>query len=143
MTALNVVFMAFRFHQTSNFTKMVIIGEFLLVSYLLYTLTVSVYKSYQIDQHIKNFEAENTKIAEENRKKSEEFEYYSSDAYIEKIAKQNLGLVNQGEEVIIIPNSDLGATGVVGGLADEDDVSGNSSLSNPSKWWKFFFDIQR
>jgi len=122
---------------------MVIIGEFLLVSYLLYTLTVSVYKSYQIDQHIKNFEAENAKIEEENREKSEEFEYYSSDAYIEKIAKQNLGLVNQGEEVIIIPNVDNGASGVVGGLPDEDSVLADSSISNSSKWWKFFFDIQR
>jgi len=62
--------MAFRFQHTSNFTKMVIIGEFFLVSYLLYTLTVSVYKSYQIDQHIKNFEVENSRIEEENRRKA-------------------------------------------------------------------------
>lgn len=135
--------MAFRFQHTSNFTKMVIIGEFFLVSYLLYTLTVSVYKSYQIDLHIKNFEQENARIEEENRRKSEEFEYYSSDAYIEKIAKQNLGLVNPGEEVIIIPHNDSGASGVVGGITDEDEESGYNALTNPQKWWKFFFDIDR
>ncbi len=135
--------MAFRFQKTSNFTKMVIIGEFFLVSYLLYTLTVSVYKSYQIDQHIKDFEAENARIEEENRQKSEDFDYYSSNAYIEKMAKQNLGLVNAGEEVIIIPSStvkssDTGASGnsVNGGNAD-------TNLNNPQKWWKFFFDLNR
>ena len=135
--------MAFRFQHTSNFTKMVIIGEFFLVSYLLYTLTVSVYKSYQIDQHIKNFEAENARIEEENLRKSEEFEYYSSDAYIEKMAKQNLGLVNAGEEVIIIPSADSKSTGIVGGDSVTGEDNGATNAGNPQKWWKFFFDLNR
>lgn len=134
--------MALRFQHTSNFTKMVIIGEFFLVSYLLYTLTVSVYKSYQIDQHIKGFEAENARIEEENRIKSEEFDYYSSDAYIEKMAKQNLGLVNSGEEVIIIPSSDSGTSGLVGGTADTEVTDNGLKLNNAQKWWKFFFDLR-
>ena len=133
--------MRFKFQHTSNFTKMVIIIEFFLVSYLLYTLTVSVYKSYQIDQHIQSFEEENAKIEEENRQKSEEFDYYSSDAYIEKMAKQNLGLVNPGEEVIIIPSENVKATGIVGGADQTDTQNSGSDLSNPMKWWKFFFDL--
>ena len=129
-----------RFQHTSHTTKLVIIGLFLLVSFLLYSLTASVYKAYQIELHIKNYERENLKIAEENRKKSEDYEYYSSDAYIEKIAKQNLGLVNPGEEVIIIPNDKIDASGIVGGIKTEDDtVKSYSGLSNNQKWWKFFF----
>jgi len=135
--------MRFRFQQTSNFTKMVIIGEFFLVSYLLYTLTVSVYKSYQIDQHIKTFEVENARIEDENRKKSEEYDYYSSDAYIEKMAKQNLGLVNAGEEVIIIPSDNVKSSGLVGDGGAENGVSSGSGLSNSQKWWKFFFDLEK
>jgi cell division protein FtsB len=135
--------MRFRFQQTSNFTKMVIICEFFLVSYLLYTLTVSVYKSYQIDQHIKTFEVENARIEEENRKKSEEYDYYSSDAYIEKMAKQNLGLVNAGEEVIIIPSENMKATGVVGGTGEDTGAENGSNLSNSQKWWNFFFDLKK
>ncbi len=113
------------------------------MSFLLYSLTASVYKAYQIELHIKNYERENSKIAEENRKKSEDYEYYSSDAYIEKIAKQNLGLVNPGEEVIIIPNDKIDASGIVGGVNAEDDtVNSYSGLSNNQKWWKFFFDME-
>lgn len=133
--------MAFKLQHSSNLTKIVIIGEFFLVSYLLYTLTVSVYKSYQIDQHIKSYEQENSRIEEENRRKSEEFDYYSSDAYVEKIAKQNLGLINPGEEVIIIPDSDFNNPGLIGfdqAVAEEDESY--NSLSNPQKWWRFFFD---
>ncbi len=140
----SVIFMAFQFNHTSNFTKMIIIVEFLVVSYLLYTLTKSVYQSYQIDQHIENFKKENDMIAQENKQKEADYSYYSSDAYIEKIAKQNLGLVNPGEEVIVIPSSVSGSTGVVGGTAEEiDDDVRVQPLSNPQKWWKFFFDIQQ
>jgi len=134
--------MALRLNHTSNFTKLVIVGELLLVSYLLYILMASVYKSYQIDIHIKNFQNDNERIAEENRLKSEEYDYYSSDAYIEKMAKQNLGLVNPGEEVIIIPKEDIKTTGIVG---DEnlDAVNEPVQLNNPQRWWKFFFDIKQ
>jgi len=138
--------MAFQFNHTSNFTKMIIIIEFLVVSYLLYTLTKSVYQSYQIDQHIADFKKENDLIAAENKQKEADYSYYSSDAYIEKIAKQNLGLVNPGEQVIVIPNSDAGANGVVG-AADQNNQSNPEAnfqnLSNPQKWWKFFFDIHQ
>jgi len=136
--------MAFQFHHTSNVTKMIIIVEFLVVSYLLYTLTKSVYQSYQIDQHIQSFKLENDLIAQENKQKEEDYSYYSSDAYIEKIAKQNLGLVNPGEEVIVIPNtSDAGQNGIVGSVSTGDTTSDISIkyLTNPQKWWKFFFDI--
>ena len=122
---------------------MVIIVEFLVVSYLLYTLTKSVYQSYQIDQHIENFRLENDAIAQENKQKEADYSYYSSDAYIEKIAKQNLGFVNPGEEVIVIPNSP-GAGALVSG--DQNKEISNLSfqaLANPQRWWKFFFDINR
>jgi len=131
--------MDLQFQNTSSSAKFVIVGLFLMVSYLIYSLTVSIYKSYQIDIHIKQFEAENKRIEDENRKQSEDFEYFSSSAYIEKIAKQNLGLLNRGEEIIIIPGEafDEGVSGVESLDENERPYSGQS---NPSKWWKFFFD---
>ena len=134
--------MAFQFNHTSNFTKMVIIIEFLVVSYLLYTLTKSVYQSYQIDQHIADFKKENDLIAQENKQKESDYSYYSSDAYIEKIAKQNLGLVNPGEQVIIIP---ITADNSISAPADQkqSDTANIQALGNPQKWWKFFFDFHQ
>ncbi|MBD3269915.1 hypothetical protein GF376_00135 [Candidatus Peregrinibacteria bacterium] len=131
--------MAIKLHQTSRLTKLIIVGELILVSYLLYTLTVSVYKSYQIDLIVTEFEEENNRIAEENRKKTEDFEYYTSENYIEKIAKQNLGLVNPGEEVIVIPLSDQKEE-VLPSVNDQENEL--SDLSNPEKWYLFFFDRQ-
>ncbi len=134
--------MEFKFLQTSNITKFIIIGEFIAVSCLLYTLTVSVYKDYQLDQHIKNYEIENANIELENKRKLEAFEYYSSDSYIEKIAKQNLNLVNPGEEVIIIPKDELGdpQNGQMKGTIEDETLEASS---NPQRWWQFFFDIRQ
>ncbi|MBL4693952.1 septum formation initiator family protein [Candidatus Gracilibacteria bacterium] len=118
-------------------TKLIIVVEFMLVSYLLYSLTRNVYNSYQVDKLIDAFEVENSFISDENRQKSDDYLYFASPEYIDKIAKQNLGLVNSGEEVIILSpdvldvdsfgETDLGGVAIFGGH------------SNPVKWWQFFF----
>ena len=132
--------MAINFSQSSKFTRTLLIAELLLASYLLYTLTVSVYKSYEIDRHIKDFEEENQRIEEENKQKLDEFEYYTSPAYAEKMAKQNLGLIKPGEQVIIIPDGEDISSGVVGS-ANMNSANGDDEISNLKKWWKFFFDF--
>jgi len=112
--------------------------EFLLVSYLIYSLTKNVYNSYKIDTYIETFRAENDRIAKENAQKNEDYLYFTSEEYIDKIAKQSLGLVNPGEEVIVLSEDVLSKN-------DEPADSGtgefakDAGLSNAQKWWKFFF----
>ena len=132
-----------QFTQTTGLTKLIIIVEFFLVAYLIYSLTRNVYNSYLVDRYIETFEKENTLIAEENHKKTEDYLYFTSEEYIDKIAKQNLGLINSGEEVIVIsPESlsyDTGAS-VDEVLDDENsDVVLLETRSNPESWWDFFF----
>jgi cell division protein FtsB len=130
--------MAVKFSPTSNIAKLIIVVELILVIYLLNTLTVSVYRGYQIDNVIAEYETENRKIEDDNRKKSEDFDYFTSPNYIEKIAKQNMGLINQGEELLIIK----GIPKYEKDDAIEPNVAVNdmSDLSNRDKWWVFFFD---
>ncbi len=134
--------MKFEFQHASRVTKLVLIGEFLLVSYLLYALTSYIYKNYQVDYHIKNFQALNDKIATDNRKAAEDLLYYKSEQHVEKVAKQNLGLVNPGEEVIIISDELLNQPVVDSAEGEGSDrLSRYYHLSNPHKWWKFFFEV--
>lgn len=130
--------MSSRFSYTSSFTKVIIIVEFLLVSYLFYSLTKNVYNSYKVDQVIESFETENSLIEEENRRKIEDYLYFTSEEYIDKIAKQNLGLVNNGEEIIILS---LENSNTLSEENSEEDigVSKRSRMSNPEQWWSFFF----
>jgi len=125
--------------QPSNFTNLVIIGLILMSAYLLYSLTLAFYKSYRIDIYIKDFERENERIEKENAFLIDEFDYVTSDAYIDKILKQNKGLVNPGEDVIVIASN----TGKTEGSDFNYDSFGQrdySSMSNIDKWQLFIFE---
>jgi len=135
--------MSFDFSHTSGVAKIIIIFEFLLVAYLIYSLTKNVYNSYLVDRYIETFERENAMIADENQKKNDDYLYFTSQEYIDKIAKQNLGLINPGEEVIIVAPESL--TYKVNSDQDSefdeasDDLSSYDPRSNPQIWWDFFF----
>ncbi|MEK7673326.1 MAG: septum formation initiator family protein [Patescibacteria group bacterium] len=131
--------MSFRFSYTSSFTKLIIIVEFILVAYLLYSLTRNVYNSYQVDNLITQFEEENAKIEEGNRQKNEDYLYFTSEEYIDKIAKQNLGLINPGEEVIILSPELVSSTSSEEQESTETGVTKYYKMSNPQQWWYFFF----
>lgn len=131
--------MPFKLNPNSNVTKLVIVVELILVVYLLNTLTVSVYRGYQIDKVIQQFQEDNRRIEEDNRRKSEDYQYFTSPNYIDKIAKQNLGLVDPGEKVIVLSNQNVPASGEV--LIDAKAQSNDFvDLENRQKWWFFFFD---
>jgi cell division protein FtsB len=127
--------------HTSSLTKAIIIVEFVLVAYLIYSLTKNVYNSYLVDSYIDSFEQENSLLVAENRAKTEDYLYFTSEEYIDKIAKQNLGLVNSGEEVIIISPDSLtydtqGRDGGEG-LSDSELIR-IETRSNPQLWLDFF-----
>ena len=126
----------------SRTTKIVLIGEFILLSYMLYVLSTSLYKSYQVDRFIQQAEQDNVKLAQENASLSDDYDYYRSNAYREKIAKQNFGLVRPGEEVIV-----LAPDGTKFLTPQEKVLQANEqyyySLSNPRKWFMFFFDREK
>lgn len=128
--------------HVSRTTKMILTAEFILFAYMLYVLSTSLYKGYQVDNFIRSADMENAKLEQANQLLAEDYEYYRSDAYKEKIAKQNFGLVRPGEEVIILaPDSHSY-------FSEEERTAQVSkqyyeSLSNPRKWFLFFFDRER
>lgn len=130
--------MSSRFSHTSSLTKMIIIVEFVLVGYLVYSLTKNVYNSYQVDKYIETFKEENYAIESENKQKTEDYLYFTSQEYIDKIAKQNLGLVNPGEEVIILSSEAIEET-EIDIYEDGLTIAKYAGLSSAQQWWEFFF----
>lgn len=127
------------YSQNYSLTKIIIIAGLVLVAYMIYGLTVSIYEAYQLDQHIASFEEKNEKLREENLKKLEDYKYYTSEAYVDKIAKQNLGLVNPGEEVIVLTEGETQSFPEL----EEKVMAKQRSMANwgnPKKWWHFVFE---
>ena len=116
-----------------NVARGIIIVGFVIVAYMLYNLTVSIYENYQIDAHIQGFEEKNTELEEENLEKIESYQYYTSGQYIEKIAKQNLGLINPGEQVIVITEDD-NDTILEAEYEETQTLVMRNSWSNARKW---------
>ncbi len=128
--------------QISRTTKIILVAEFIFLSYMLYVLSTSLYKSYQVDRFIDQAKEENDKLERANKQLLEDYEYYRSDAYKEKIAKQNFGFVRPGEEVIVLlPEKKLNLS--YDERATQVSKEYYYSLSNSKKWFLFFFDRER
>lgn len=131
-------FMTSSFTHTSSLTKIIIIVEIFFVAYLIYSLTKNVYSFYRVDNYIESFQSENQEIETENKAKTEDYLYFTSEEYIDKIAKQNLGLVNPGEEVIIL-SEDVLSEEI---LLSEDELPDHARYSGEpvsDQWWNLFF----
>ncbi len=126
--------------NVSPTTRFILIVEFIVAIYMLIALTTSEYESFRVERYIEEFEQRNQEIAVENTELKDQYEYFTSPEYQEKIAKQNFGLVRPGEEVLIIPESST--------VSDEEEYQNKlisererfyRDLNVPLKWWYFFF----
>lgn len=121
-----------------NVSRFVLALGFIVVAYMMYILTASIYNSYMLDRHISQFKQKNQEIAKEYQTNLDNLKYFESDAYAEKIAKEQLGMVNRGEEVIILLNENVISK------QEQDKIEAEELLdyrrrTNPSKWWYYFF----
>lgn len=76
----------------------------LLIVYLLYTLTAQhmIIRRTQVKE--KQIQAQIEQISEENDRLKEELERTQSDEYIEKVARERLGLIKSGEIMFVDVN---------------------------------------
>ena len=126
--------------QSNNspfFVQAVILIGFGIAAYLMFSLATSVYKNYLIDQHIKSFEEENVRLAAENLQKKEDYDYYISEAYLEKTAKESLSLKKPGEEVIILVEDDIKSEKKSLNLS-EDNFE-DEDIDPQEAWYEYFF----
>jgi cell division protein FtsB len=66
-------------------------------------------------------------------------DYFKTKNYEELQARQNLGLKKAGETVVAIPESNAKDAEA---FLNNSDSSAQEKLSNPRKWWNYFFSIQ-
>ncbi len=124
--------------KNSIFSKLVlIIGFFILVT-VVFFLAKEFYKKRQIQNEIQKLEEEAAHINRENLEIQDKIAYLQSRDYQEREAKDKLNLQNPGENVVVIKP----------GVAREQDMGAENenfpqplppNISNPQKWWKYFF----
>ncbi len=75
-------------------------------------------------------ERELIKLREENASLERALQDIGQDAYLERIARDKLGLVREGETIVILPDT-----------GDKTQVAGTHVGNEPNwkKWWRIFF----
>ena len=92
---------------------------------------------YKIDQEIESLGLEISELENTNQDLNKLISYLDSDQFVEEQARLNLGLKKEGENVLIIkdPTDFNKASG-----ADDNDNLNSKNLSNPQKWFNYFFN---
>ncbi len=74
------------------------------VGFMAFGLALSFYRNILFEKTLQDLQAENDKIAQKIQQGYADLEYYQSEQYKDKYAKENLNKLDQGEKVIIISN---------------------------------------
>lgn len=127
--------------QRKSFTfQLLIMGGFFFFIYMFFSLAVSIYHDYKLETEIESFEGEIDNLADRANQKPSDLKYLQSDEYKDRYAKENLGLLNPGEKLIILPDPDQNVEqGPVELMTDI--LSPDSVLNKPNnrQWWEYFF----
>ena len=97
---------------------------------MLYVVGKTLYQSYEVRKEVSDLKTSLTETQLSNKQLGEQILYYQSASYREKIARERLGLMKPGEEVIVILPEEKKQ------VAEKDP---NDALPNYQKWWNFFF----
>lgn len=111
-----------------------LISGFLLILglYLIVSLSRNIFSLIKKGEEIKRETLKVEKLRQENQELKSQLEYVSSPSFIEKEAREKLGLAKEGEQVVVLPEN---VEEIV--LPKEEEKP--EELPNWKKWLKLFF----
>jgi len=94
------------------------------------------YRNYQVEREIKNLQDEIKRLEAKRIETIDILQYVKSPAYAEEKARTELNLTKDGEQMAIISG---GSASVNRGGQAKENLVNFTYLSNPLKWWRYFF----
>ncbi len=109
-------------------------------------LSKNISQRYKINQQVKQLQQEIANLQNKNVDLKQFVSYLESNQFVEEQARLKLGLKKEGESVAVVetqPNqgnkqNEIATTSIfnIPGLATVQPVK---SVTNPQRWWKYFF----
>ena len=114
------------------------LGAIVLISL---AVTQETYKKYQIQKEIEELRAQAEKKERENEKLKGLIEYFKTNDFQEKEAKEQLSLQKEGEKVIVVKeeNKEEEKKGQEDEAGENQNSSQKDERENYQKWWDYFF----
>ena len=94
------------------------------------------YRNYQVEQEIKNLKEQINHLEAKRLETLDILQYVKSPAYAEEKARTELNLVKKGEQIAVITDS---ISDTDKGRQEKEKMVNSNYLSNPLKWWRYFF----
>ena len=126
--------------QRKSFTfQLLIMGGFFFFFYMFFSLATSIYRDYKLETEIEVFKGEIEGLAGRVNQKPSDLKYLQSDQYKDRYAKENLGLLNPGEKLIILPDPDQKVEqGPVELMTEKLSPDSVLNMPNNRQWWEYF-----
>jgi len=112
-----------------------------LISSIIITLSLTWWFGRPIFENIRKvhrleiLRAEIRQLERQKRRIEDTIEYYKTDVFIEKEARDRLNMVKPGEKIVIITDNETQS----GEVAGEEDIQ-NIEITNWEKWRRLFFE---
>lgn len=116
----------------------VVVSVLVLLLLISIPLARNVSKKYDIDSEVHALENEIAGLQTKNLELEKLINDYSSTDFVEEIARLNLGLKKEGEEVLIVKRDDNNIK--VNDIATNNEIrfAGDKKENNPNKWFRYF-----
>ena len=111
----------------------VVVGVIILILISI-SLGKELIRKAEINSEIKLLEAEIEGLESKNTEMGDLIKYLNSSSFLEKEAKERLGLQETDEKVVMMPNN-LTKNGVI---EIDSSEQAEQSMANPTKWKKYF-----
>lgn len=113
-------------------SKFVSFALFFLGLYLIVSLSRNIFTFIKKGEEIKRQNLKLEELKQENIELKKRLEYVSTPSFIEKEARDKLGLARVGEQVVVLPKN-------VEEIVFPKEEEKPKELPNWKKWYKFFF----
>ncbi|OGH61068.1 MAG: hypothetical protein A2848_02860 [Candidatus Magasanikbacteria bacterium RIFCSPHIGHO2_01_FULL_50_8] len=121
-------------------SRLVIVVVVLLFIFLLISFLRVFFKDYELRKEIERLQTDVGKLEKRKIESLDVLKKLQSDAYIEARAREELQAAKPGEAVIVVPGLSVSST--VPRTLEAQPIE-NTELSNPLKWWYYFFRPQK
>lgn len=114
--------------------KIIITAAVIIVVFIMVSLAQEMSRRWQIQQEIQNLEEQVAELEQSIIELSQLNDYFKTDAFQERLAREKLNYQAPGEQLIVVPDSAVAPT--------EETQEAEPEYSTPEKWWRLFFADQ-
>lgn len=124
-------------------SKVLIVAEVLVLVFFTTALVKEIVRKYSVEKEISQLQQELTELEQQNIELSSLVEYFDSDTFKEEQARLKLGLQKPGESVVAVLGDSVDLDEFNSGSTNKLALNNsNENISNPQRWWRYFFSTQ-